>query len=368
MSEISAHFDVHHRRCLGSNGKIVGPLPEFARNVNELIGLYRALVRARTFDAKAVALQRTGRLGTYASSLGQEAVSVGVASAMHTDDVLVPSFREQGAQLVRGVTPLELLLYWGGDERGSAFSGPKQDFPVSVPVGSHAPHAAGVALALKLRREPRAAVCIFGDGATSKGDVAEAINIAGVWQLPLLFVVVNNQWAISTPRERQTAAVTLAQKAVAGGIPGEQVDGNDVIAVRAVASAALKRARQGDGPSLIEALTYRLADHTTADDASRYRDDRVVAERWQEEPLVRLRRYLTDGGHWTKQDEEQLLRQSAGEFDGAIGEYLAMVPQKLESIFEYTFAKMPAELRAQLIAMLDLEPPLAKKTIKENQS
>ncbi|MGE4079559.1 MAG: pyruvate dehydrogenase (acetyl-transferring) E1 component subunit alpha [Reyranella sp.] len=366
MGEISAHFDIQHIRYLGSNGKVIGPLPDFARNVDELTGLYRALVRARTFDAKAVALQRTGRLGTYASSLGQEAVSIGVASAMRADDVLVPSFREQGAQLMRGVTPLELLLYWGGDERGSAFSGPKEDFPVSVPVGSHAPHAAGVALALKLRREPRAAVCIFGDGATSKGDVAEAVNIAGVWQLPLLFVVVNNQWAISTPRERQTAAVTLAQKAIAGGIPGEQVDGNDVIAVRSVTSAALERARRGDGPSLIEALTYRLADHTTADNASRYRDDRMVAERWQDEPLVRLRRYLTDGGHWTKKDEEQLLRQTAAELDVAVAEYLATGPQRPESIFEYTYASMPTDLVAQRDAMLSLQSSRPEK-VSEGQ-
>ena len=368
MGEITAHFDVHYRRCLGSDGKVIGSLPEFAKNVDEVTALYRALVRARAFDAKAVALQRTGRLGTYASSLGQEAASVGVASAMRADDVLVPSFREQGAQLFRGITPLELLLYWGGDERGSAFSGPKQDFPVSVPVGSHAPHAVGVALALKLRHEPRVSVCIFGDGATSKGDVAEAVNIAGVWQLPLLFVVVNNQWAISTPRERQTAAVTLAQKAIAGGIPGEQVDGNDVIAVREVTSAALQRARRGDGPSLIEALTYRLADHTTADDASRYRDDRVVAERWQEEPLTRLRRYLTDGGHWTKLDEEQLLQKTAAEFDVAVAKYLAMAPQRPESIFEYTYSNMPADLVAQRDAMLALQQAPAEKAPEGQRS
>lgn len=355
MSKIAALFDVRYSRCLAPNGKVVGSLPEFAGNVDYLKALYRALVRARSFDAKAVALQRTGRLGTYASGIGQEAVSVGVASAMGPDDVLLPSFREHGGQLWRGVTPLELFLYWGGDERGSAFAGPRQDFPISVPIGSQAPHAAGVALAFKLRRESRVAVCIFGDGASSKGDVAEALNIAGVWQLPVLFVVTNNQWAISVPRSRQTAAETLAQKSIAAGMPGEQVDGNDVIAVREVAGAAIERARRGKGPSLVEAVTYRLGDHTTSDDASRYREDAVVTLHWQEEPLLRLRRYLTEKAGWTKEDEQRLLRETAAEIDAAAADYLAMPPQKLESIFDYTYAEMPAELIAQRASMLGIE-------------
>ena len=179
------------------------------------------MVLTRAFDAKAVALQRTGRLGTYASSLGQEAVGVGLAAAMRPDDVLLPSFREHGAQICRGVTLKELFLYWGGDERGNDFAGPRQDFPNCVPVGSHAPHAVGVALAFRLRGETRAAVCVFGDGATSKGDVAEALNMAGVWKVPAVFVVNNNGWAISVPVAKQTAAATLAQKAAASGIAGD---------------------------------------------------------------------------------------------------------------------------------------------------
>jgi len=351
MSAIAAHFDILYSRCLDPSGRVVGALPDFARDGEYLTWLYRALVRARSFDAKAVALQRTGRLGTYASSLGQEAVSVGVVGAMRPEDVLVPSFREHGGQLLRGVTPLELFLYWGGDERGSDFAGPRQDFPVSVPVGSHAPHAVGVALALKLRREPRVAVCVFGDGASSKGDVAEALNIAGVWRLPVLFVITNNQWAISVPRARQSAAETLAQKAVAAGMSGEQVDGNDVLAMRAAAGAAIERARHGEGPSLLEALTYRLSDHTTSDDASRYRDDSEVTSRWQEEPVVRLRRYLTDTGHWTQQDEEHLLRETAVEIDAAASGYLATPAQGLKSIFDYTFAELPPELASQRDSM-----------------
>lgn len=362
MGKITALFDVRYSRCLEPTGEVVGSLPDFAGDIEYLTALYRALVRARSFDAKAVALQRTGRLGTYASAIGQEAVSVGLAAAMRPEDVLVPSFREHGGQLLRGVTPLELFLYWGGDERGSVFAAPSQDFPISASIGSQAPHAAGVALAFKLRREPRVAVCVFGDGATSKGDVAEALNIAGVWQLPVVFVVTNNQWAISLPRSRQTAAETLAQKAIAAGMPGEQVDGNDVVAVRAVAGGAIERARRGEGPSLVEAVTYRLGDHTTSDDASRYRDDAAVTPHWQEEPLLRLRRYLTDKGAWTKDDEQRLLRDTAAEIDAAAADYLAMPPQGLESIFDYTFAELPAELEAQRASMLAMKAGTAQAT------
>ena len=187
-------------------GEQVRDMPPFARDASALVPLYRSMVFVRTFDEKAVALQRTGRLGTYASSLGQEAVGIGLASAMQSDDVLLPSFREQGAMLWRGVSPVELLLYWGGDERGSDFQGPRRDFPISIPVASHLPHAVGVALAMKMRGEKRAAVAVTGDGGTSKGDFYEAINIAGVWRVPAVFVVNNNQWAISVPRSRQTAA------------------------------------------------------------------------------------------------------------------------------------------------------------------
>jgi pyruvate dehydrogenase E1 component alpha subunit len=284
-----ACFEIHHRRFVGADGKPGADLPVFARDREIITGLYRWMVLTRAFDTRAIALQRTGRLGTYASSAGQEAVVVGVAEAMAPDDVLLPSFREHGAQLVRGVTMVELLLYWGGDERGSDFAGPRRDFPVCIPVGGHAPHAAGVALAFKLRGEKRAAVAIVGDGATSKGDVYEAMNLAGAWALPVIFVVNNNQWAT---RAAQTSAETLAQKAVAAGFEGLQVDGNDVVAVRQAMADALDKAHAGGGPTLIEALTYRLGDHTTVDDASRYRDDEEVGRHWKEEPIARTRAFL----------------------------------------------------------------------------
>src|ERR671918_1127646 len=299
-----AEFAIEYTRFLDPSGRPTAALPPLAQDPAALIALYRGMMLTRRFDAKAIALQRTGRLGTFASSLGQEAVTVGLAAAMLPEDVLLPTYREAGAQLWRVVRMEELLLYWGGDERGSDFQGPRADFPVCVPIASQCLHAVGVAYAKKLKREPGAAVCVCGDGATSNGAFYEAINYAGVWQVPALFVVNNNQWAISMPRSAQTAAGTLAQKALAAGIPGIQVDGNDVIAVRDAVAQALARARSGEGASVVEALTYRMTDHTTADDAGRYRDAKEVSSQWANDPIARLRNYLSAAGAWTKSAEE----------------------------------------------------------------
>lgn len=346
-SVTAARFEIQVTRHLGVDGALIGDPPGIARDPRALIPLYRAMTRTRVFDEKAVALQRTGRLGTFAASLGQEAVGVGAASAMRDEDVLVPSFREQSAQLWRGVTLKELLRFWGGDERGGDFAGPREDFPIAIPVASQLPHAVGVALAFQLRGEPRVAVSFCGDGATSKGDFYEAINIAGVWAAPTVFIVVNNQWAISVSRAMQSAAETLAQKAIAAGVPGEQVDGCDVIAVREVVSRALERARRGDGPTLIEALTYRLCDHTTADDARRYRDDAEVSRRWKEEPIARLRAFLVASEVWSTEDERALRTELDAEIAAAVADYVAEPPQPATAMFDFTFARLPAELAAQ---------------------
>src|SRR5499427_2137864 len=306
---VIARFEVRRRSYLAPDGTVLRPLPSFASDIDVLISLYRGMVLTRAFDLKAVSLQRTGRLGTYAVSLGQEAVSVGIASAMRVEDVVLPSYRDNGALLWRGTKMEEILLFWGGDERGNLSSGPAHDFPCCIPVGSQAPHAVGVAYAFKLRKQPRVAVCLFGDGATSKGDVWEAMNFAGVWRLPVVFVANNNQWAISVPLGLQTASATLAQKAIAAGFAGEQVDGNDVIAVRAAAEKAIAAARGGEGPSFIEAVTYRLGDHTTADDAARYRAPEEVQAHWKEEPIARLRTYLVRQNAWGKAEEEQLVAE-----------------------------------------------------------
>ena len=344
---VIARFEVRRRGYLAPDGTAVNVLPRFATDIGLLVSLYRGMTLARTFDLKAVSLQRTGRLGTYAVSLGQEAVSVGVASAMRVEDVLLPSYRDNAALIWRGVKLEEILLLWGGDERGNRTSGPAHDFPYCIPVGSHAPHAAGVAYAFKLRKEPRVAVCIFGDGATSKGDVWEAMNFAGVQKLPVVFVIANNQWAISVPLRLQTASETLAQKAIAVGFIGEQVDGNDVVAVRAAAEDAICSARNDQGPRLIEAVTYRLGDHTTADDAARYRPAEEVQARWKEEPIARLRSYLVGQNAWSKSEEEQLAAECEQRIEAAVERYLAAEPRAPETMFDYLYAALPKAYAAQ---------------------
>src|SRR5450755_3206150 len=293
-----AEFKIHYKQILGPTGTPVAPLPQFAKDTGEVLRMYRAMTLVRVYDAKAIHLQRTGQLGTYAPSLGHEATHVGIGAAMRPEDVLAPVYREFGTQLWRGVTMTEILTYWGGDERGNDFAVPRQDFAWCVPIATQTLHAAGAAMAFKVLKEPRCALAYIGDGGTSEGAFYEALNLAGSRALPVVFVIVNTGWAISVPVAAQTAAQTLAQKAVAAGIPGVQVDGNDVFAVREVVAEALEAARRGAGPSLIEALTYRLGDHTTADDASRYRSAREVKEAWALEPLLRLRQFLVARGDW----------------------------------------------------------------------
>jgi len=353
MHRLVARFEIQYRQLLASDGSLLEVDSEIEHSPEEMRSLLRAMIWTRTFDARTVQLQRAGQLGTYASSLGQEAVAVGVASAMAADDVFVPSFREHGAQLMRGVSARELLLFWGGDERGCDFAGPREDFPICIPVGSHVPHAAGVALALKLRGESRAAVCVLGDGATSKGDFYEAVNIAGVWKLPVVFVVMNNEWAISVPRREQTAAETLAQKALAVGIPGEQVDGNDVLAVEQSVAEALERAKSGNGASLIEALTYRIADHTTSDDATRYRSEAELSRHREEDPIERLRLNLEHRGAWSPEQNEALERECRDEVELEVAAYLAEPPQSPDSIFAHLYARLPKALESQRARCLE---------------
>jgi pyruvate dehydrogenase E1 component alpha subunit len=347
-----AHFTIDRRCYLAADGTLLAAPCDASADAAALVAAYRAMVLTRTFDLKAVSLQRTGRLGTYAVSLGQEAVSVGVAGCMRPEDCLLPSYRDNGALLWRGVRMEEILLYWGGDERGNCSSGPAHDFPFCVPVGSQAPHAAGVAAAFKFRKQPRVAVCLLGDGATSKGDVYEAMNFAGVHSLPLVFIVNNNQWAISVPLKLQTGAQTLAQKAIAAGFPGEQVDGNDLIAVRAATMQAIAEARSGKGPRLIEAITYRLGDHTTADDAARYRSPEEVQARWKEEPIARLRAYLVARQAWNKAEEEQLARDCQRRVEAAVAHYLAVPPRRPESIFDHLYAELPRAYAGQREALM----------------
>lgn len=344
----AATFEIEFLQYLDADGNLVrDDLPAIARDIRQLVELYKLMLFTRTFDAKAVALQRTGKLGTYASCLGHEAAHVAIGSAMQEDDVFAPMYREYGAQFFRGVKPREVLLYWGGDERGNDFSGPAHDFAWCVPIATQCLHAAGAALAFKTRKEPRVAVAVVGDGGSSKGDFYGAINVAGAMTLPLVAVIVNNQWAISVPRSAQTGAKTLAQKGIAAGLECLQVDGNDLIAMRAAMDHAIKRARHGHGGMVIEAVTYRLSDHTTADDARRYRPEAEVKDAWNREPMRRIKNYLMSLNAWTEQEEEQWKAECAAKVDAEVNAYLETKSQPVEAMFDYTYAEVPADLAAQ---------------------
>jgi pyruvate dehydrogenase E1 component alpha subunit len=353
---IAATFEIEYLQYLDADGKLVrDDLPAFARDIKQLVELYKLMLFVRVFDGKAIALQRTGKLGTYASCLGHEAAHVAIGSAMQEDDVFAPMYREYGAQFYRGVKPREVLLYWGGDERGNDFSGPAHDFAWAVPIATQALHAAGAALAFKIRKEPRVAVTVVGDGGSSKADFYGAINVTGAMQLPLVAVIVNNGWAISVPRKMQTGAATLAQKGIAAGLECIQVDGNDLIAMRAALDHAIKRARHGHGGTVIEAVTYRLSDHTTADDARRYRADAEVKAAWEREPMKRLKTYLMSLNAWTEKEEEAWKVDCATRVDTEVNAYLETKSQPVEAMFDYTYAEVPADLAGQRRSAIDAE-------------
>lgn len=309
--------------------------------------MYREMLLLRLYDRKAVSMQRQGRLGTYAQMEGQEASLVASVHPLQSQDWMVTSYRETGAMWLHGV-PLKLLsLYWMGNEYGSQMPAGVRVLPISIPVGSHPLHAVGLAYASKYRREQSVAITYFGDGATSEGDVHEAMNFAGVFNLPCIFFCQNNQYAISVPRRTQTASPTIAQKALAYGFPGALVDGNDIFAVYAVVREAVERARQGQGPSLIEAYTYRMGAHTTADDPTKYRD-RAEVEEWQaRDPLLRVQKYLHSRDQWSEAWEQQLVAECTAEVEQAMDEAAAVPPSPPQDIFRYMYAEMTPPLREQ---------------------
>jgi len=315
----------------------------------ELLEMYRTMVRARRFDELLLEWQRGGRIGTFAPVTGQEASQVGAMSATRKEDWFVPAFREIAAFLWRGGDPVDMTVFNAGWNEGVNIPEDARDFPISVPVASQLPHAVGLAYAIRFREEDDVVMTFFGDGATSEGDFHEAINFAGIFKLPVVFVCQNNQWAISVPREQQTASETLAQKGLAYGVPGIQVDGNDILAVRVAADEAVKRARDGEGPTLIECVTYRIELHTTADDPSRYRDEEEV-ERWSErDPIPRFRGYLEARGI--------LGEGAADELAESVEDELGKVWEEAEKrigelggpgvMFEHVYAEAPPHLEEQ---------------------
>jgi 2-oxoisovalerate dehydrogenase E1 component alpha subunit len=346
VAKVVANFEINYTQILDATAKICAQLPEFTNDHAYLIALYRTMVLTRIFDQKAIALQRIGKLGTYPPSYGQEAISAVIGHAMHTDDIFLPYYRDHAAQIQRHVKMSEILAYWGGDERGSDFA-QSNDFPICVPIASQCLHAAGVAFAFKYKQENKVAVVSIGDGGTSEGDFYEALNVAGVWNLPVVFVINNNQWAISVNIKQQTATQTLAQKAIAAGIEGVQVDGNDVLAMHQVFANALHKARTGNGATVIEALTYRLSDHTTADDATRYQPKHEVNHAQQIEPIARFKHFLQQHIDWNDEQEANLIKSCEDEVQQEVNKYLHMQPQAITSAFDYHFSYLPDYLIEQ---------------------
>ncbi|WP_140909386.1 pyruvate dehydrogenase (acetyl-transferring) E1 component subunit alpha [Cognatiluteimonas lumbrici] len=352
---VAAKFEIEYLQYLGPDGKPVAALPKAFKDAKALVPLFKQMLFVRTFDSKSIALQRTGKLGTYAASLGHEAVHVGIGASMRPEDVFAPSYREYGAQFMRGVRPREVLMYWGGDERGNDFEGPRHDYPWCVPISTQCLMASGAALSFKLRKQDRVAVACCGDGGSSKTDFYAAVNSAGAYKLPLILCVINNGWAISVPRTAQTGAETLAQKGLAGGLHCLQVDGNDLIAVLEAMRRAHERARKGEGGSVIEFMTYRLHDHTTADDARRYRGEDEVKDAWTREPMIRLRKYLEAAKAWDEKQEAAWLEECGKKVDEEINAYLETKVQPVEAMFDYLYAELPAELAAQREAAIAWE-------------
>src|SRR3989344_8095952 len=305
---------------------------------------YEKMLLIRQFDQKALSLQRQGRIGTYAQYVGEEASQVGSALAVEAEDWVFPSYRQTGSLIAMGVPMLNLLRYWGGDERGNIPPKGRNIFPISIPVGSQIALAMGAGIALKIQKKKSAVLAYFGDGATSRGDFHDGLNFAGVFNAPVVFFCENNQWAISTAPGSQTHAETFCQKAIAYGIQGIRVDGNDVLGVYKATADALARAKQGKGPTLIEAVTYRMSDHTTSDDAFRYRSKEEV-EHWKKrDPIERLERFQMS----LVQQRTAILKKNKELVEEAVRQYENDKSCPVDDMFQYMYKEMPEELRKQL--------------------
>ena len=342
-----ATFKIEYLQIMDETGKTDKKLmPKISNEL--LIDMYKKMVLSRRFDEKMLPLQRQGRIGTFASVKGEEACQIAAMACLTKDDWMIPTFRETAAYIARGAPLKNILMYAGGDERGSVVEGEQHDLPVSIPVGSQIVHCTGIAWAMKLKKEKNVAVALFGDGATSEGDFHEGLNFAGVFKVPAIFICQNNQYAISTPLSRQTASKTIAQKAIAYGIEGIQVDGNDIFAVYKAVSEAVKRAREGKGATLIECFTYRLSDHTTSDDATRYRSEKEVKIWEKKDPISRLKSYMMKNKIWSEEKEKKLLEEIELQITKAVEEAEKMPAPTIEDMFNYMFKELTPNLKEQM--------------------
>jgi pyruvate dehydrogenase E1 component alpha subunit len=337
-------------RVMDNDGKIIASKWKPDITAEFVLECYKFMHFARLADLMAVSFQRQGRMYTYPPNLGQEAITTAVGKQMRGQDWLVSAFREMSAWLLKGAKLSDIFLYWGGYEDGSKFSGAPNILPVSVPIASQLIHAVGLGYAIKYRKEDGVVFAFVGDGGTSQGDFHEALNFAAVWNVPVIFIIQNNQYAISVPVKMQTVSRNLAIKAIAYGIPGIKVDGNDFFALYKTIEEALGHVKAGKGPVLVEALTYRRGAHTTSDDPTLYRTEKEEKEWEEKDPIKRLRGYLVANGTWKEKDDEALLEQYKKEVEKEFAVYENQPPYPVDDVFKYQFKDLPEDLRQQQVA------------------
>lgn len=348
MSRISRPTD-ELRRILDEDGRVrsEATVPELSDET--LVEMYAQMRLCRRFDERAVSLQRQGRSGTYSTTLGHEGALIGSAFAMDEDDWIVPYYRDQGATVTHGLDLANILLYYMGHERGSVVPEATNVMPICITIGGQLPHATGIGMALKYEEDDAAVTCYFGEGATSEGDFHEALNFAGVFDTPNIFFCMNNQWAISTPFERQTAADTIAQKADAYGFEGVRVDGMDPLAVYQVTEEALAKAKdpnyEGGRPTLVEALLYRLGAHNTSDDPSSYREESADANWRGKDPLPRFETFLRDRGLLTDERMDVIDDEIEEEIEASVKTAESHDPDPKE-MFDHVYDEPTPRLRS----------------------
>ena len=346
VKKVIEDFKIEYLQVLDENGNVDKDLmPDLS--IRQIKELYELMILMRTFDDKAFSLQRQGRIGTYIQFKGQEASQLGSAYSLEDGDWMFPMYRSNGALIARKHPMHQLLQYGGGDIRGLKSSEQINNFPISISVGTQTPHAVGCAWASKLKNEKVVSLVYTGEGGTSRGDFHDALNFAGVNNVPCVVVVENNQYAISVPRKKQTAAETIAQKAIAYGVRGIQVDGNDVFAVYKATKEAVDNARQGNGPTLIENVTYRLADHSTSDDAKKYRTDKEVQEWMKKEPVIRLEKYMRANKLLDDKYKQDVARKAKEKVEKEVEVYEKIKDPDPGDIFNHTYEELTDNLKEQ---------------------
>jgi len=345
MKKVLNEFKIEYLQVMDEEGSVDNDLmPKLTKA--DIKKMYEQMILVRTFDDKSFNLQRQGRVGSYLQVKGQEASQVGSVFALEDKDWIFPMYRSSGALIARK-HPMHLLLqYWGGDERGLKSPPGINNFPIAIPVGTQIAHASGAGWAARIKKTKEVSLVFFGDGATSKAEFHTGLNFAGVFGAQTIFVCENNGYAISTPRDCQTHAESIAQKGIAYGVKGIQVDGNDIFAVYSAVSQAIADARKGV-PTLVECITYRRGDHSTSDDAKRYRTDSEVSMWEKKDPILRLEKYMENEGMLDQKYKQKVQDDATAQVEEAVKRYESEKPADSGDMFTYMFEKMPLQLKEE---------------------